>query len=121
MTYNEVLDLQISNVIAHTSDMLGLVKACLGILGNSTLKDDEIIMLINGAVADMIRQNIDVAGNITDGLIQSTIVMYVKANYEMLDEVDRKRAYELYKQQCTNLSLSQDYLIKEVIDVLPND
>ena len=121
MAYKEVLDLQISNIISHSSEMLGLVKTCLGILGNSTLKDDEIVMWIDGAVADMVRQNIDVAGNISDGLIQSTIVMYVKSNYEMLDEVDRKRAYELYKQNCTNLSLSQKYLLEEVIDVLPND
>lgn len=113
MTYEEVKSLQISNIVANTNELINLVKTSLSIVQSSTVKDTEISMLIGAATSDMIRQNIDVTNHISDELIQATIVMFVKANFEMLDEKTRKRALELYTSNCTNLSLSQDYLISE--------
>lgn len=113
MTYEEIENLQISNIIANTSELIDLVKTSLGIIQSSTIKDTEISMLIGAAVADLIRQDIDVTNHIGDELIQATIVMFVKSNFEYLDEATRKRALEMYKMNCTNLSLSQHYKISE--------
>lgn len=113
MTYEEIENLQISNIVANTSELIDLVKTSLGIVLTSTVKDTEISMLIGAAVADMIRQDIDVTNHISDELIQATIVMFVKSNFEYLDENVRKRAFEMYHLNCTNLSLSQHYKISE--------
>lgn len=113
MTQEEIENLQISNIVANTSELLSLVKTSLGIVQASTIKDTEISMLIGAATADMIRQDIDVANNMSDELIQATITMYVKANFDYLDENVRKRAFEMYHLNCNNLSLSQDYKISE--------
>lgn len=113
MTYEEVEALQISNIVANTSDLIELVKTSLGIIQTNTIKDTEISMLIGAGVADMIRQGIDVAHNMANELIQATIVMFVKSNFEYLDEATRKRALEMYRLNCTNLSLSQSYKSEE--------
>lgn len=114
MTWEEVKNLQISNIIASgTSEMNTLVKQCLSIVETSTLKDNEIEMLINAGASDLERQGIDVLNNISDGLVQGAIVMYVKANFGMVDINEKKLAQERYIQTITNLSLSQKYLISE--------
>ena len=88
-----------------------LVKQCLSIVPTSTYKDIEIEMLINAGVSDLIRQGIDVENNINDGLVQGAIVMYVKANFGMVDINEKKLAQDRYIQAITNLSLSQQYLL----------
>lgn len=102
---------EIENV--ETDTLLNLVKQSLGIIETSTIKDNEISMLIGAAEADMIRQDIDVTNKLENDLIQATIVMFVKANFEYLDEATRKRALEMYHLSCTNLSLSQEYQVSE--------
>ena len=115
MTFEEIRDLQITDIISNTSEFKGLMKQCLSIAQNSTLKDEEIVMWINAGISDMVRQGIDVATNISDGLVQGAIVMYVKANFGFIEESEKKIAQERYTQTLTNLSLSQKYLlIKEV-------
>lgn len=113
MTFQEIRDLQISNIIGNISDYQTLVKECLSIIPNSTIKDNEIAMWIQGAVEDMIRQDIDVAGNLSNGLIQGAIVMYVKGHFGFVEEYDKRLALECYKQICTNLSLSQNFLLED--------
>lgn len=113
MTYEEVKELKISNIISHSHELLGLVKQSLSIVDSSTAKDDEISMLIGAGVQDMIRIDIDVSNNLNDELIQATIVMFVKANFEMLDEATRKRALLMYQTNCKSLSLSNKYRISE--------
>ncbi len=90
-----------------------LAKECLSIVSTSTLKDNEIEMDIMAGVNDLKRQGIDVEKNINDELIQSAIIMYVKANFGMLDLNDKKYALDTYKMHCHSLSLSQDYLLEE--------
>lgn len=113
MTYNDLKDLQVSNIVANTSELINLVKTSLGIIQSSTIKDTEISMLIGASVSDMIRQDIDVTRHISDELIQATIVMYVKANFDYFDDKTRQRALDMYVMNCTNLSLSQNYKISE--------
>ena len=110
MTFEEVKNLQISNIISHTSEMSSLVKQCLSIVPTSTAKDDEIVMWIGAGISDMVRQGIDVAGNISDGLIQGAIVMYVKGNFGFVE------AQKTYNQICCNLSLSSKYKLEVDID-----
>lgn len=112
MTWEEVKNLQISNIIASsTSEMNAITKQCLSILPNDSYKDGEIELLINAGVSDLVRQGIDVENNIGDGLVQGAIVMYVKANFGMVDINEKKLAQERYIQAITNLSLSQQYLL----------
>lgn len=112
MTYKEIVDLQISNVISNTSEFKNLVKQCLSIVGSATLKDNEIVMWINGAISDLVRQDIDVANNISDGLIQGAIVMFVKSNFGMVDIKEKELAQSTYEKLCNNLSLSLKYRLE---------
>ena len=116
MTFEEVKNLQISNIISHTSEMSSLVKQCLSIVPTSTAKDDEIVMWINAGISDLVRQGIDVAKNITDGLIQGAIVMYVKGNFGFVEVKEKELAQRTYTQICCNLSLSSKYKLEVDID-----
>ena len=114
MTFEEIKDLQISNIISNSSELKALIKTCLSIVSTSTAKDDEIVMWINSAVEDLLRQQINVADNISNGLIQGAIAMYVKGHFGLVDLNEKKLALECYKQTCTNLSLSQKFLLEEI-------
>lgn len=87
-----------------------LTKQCLSIVATATAKDSEIEMWINAGIKDMKRQGINVESNIDDGLIQGTIVMYVKANFGFVDLKEKELAKRTYRDLCTNLSLSNAYL-----------
>ena len=113
MNYKEREDMQISNIISNTSEFKKLAKQCLSITQNATAKDDEIVMWINGAISDMIRQAINVQKNINDGLVQGAIMMYVKGNFGMVDIKEKQLAKETYTNICCNLSLSEQYKLKE--------
>lgn len=116
MTFEEVKNLQISNIISRKSEMKPLVKQCLSIIDTASSKDDEIVMWIDAGVSDMVRQGIDVAKNLTDGLIQGAIVMYVKGNFGFVDEKEKVLAQKTYNQICNNLSLSSKYKLEVDID-----
>lgn len=112
MTYQEIADLQISNIISNTSEFKRLIKQCLSIAGTSTVKDDEIVMWINGAISDLVRLDIDVQSNVADGLIQGAIVMFVKANFGMVDIKEKELAQSTYVNLVNNLSLSDKYKLR---------
>lgn len=115
MTYQEIKDLKMSDVVT-TTDLKKLAKECLSIVDTSTLKDNEILLFINAAVLDLKRQGIDSETKIEDKLIQSAIIMFVKSNFGMVDIKEKQRSQETYIQICNNLSLSSDYKIKEEVD-----
>lgn len=116
MAFQEVKDLQISNIVSNVSEFKSLVKQCLSIVSTATTKDDEIVMWINAGISDMVRQGINVASNITDGLIQGAIVMFVKSNFGFVEAKEKELAQRTYNQICCNLSLSQKYLLEVDID-----
>lgn len=116
MTFQEVKDLQISNIVSNVSEFKSLVKQCLSIVSTATAKDDEIVMWINAGISDMVRQGINVASNITDGLIQGAIVMFVKGNFGFVEAKEKELAQRTYNQICCNLSLSQKYKLEVDID-----
>lgn len=92
-------------------ELLKLVKQCLSIVETSTLKDKEIEMLINAGIADLNRQGIVASVGTTDSLIQSAIVMFVKANFGNVDIKEKELAQRTYSLLCANLSLSEDYKV----------
>ena len=108
MTYDEVKNLKIMD-IAIGATLLDLAKQNLSIVSSSTLKDNEIKMYVNAAVSDLERQGIDVENNINDGLVQGAIMMYLKANFGMVDIKEKELAQVRYIQTCHNLSLSEQY------------
>lgn len=113
MTFDEVRKLNISNVIASSSEYNSLVKECLSIVSTSTMKDNEINMWIAAAVEDMTRQGINVLENTSNGLIQGGIVMYVKSHFGHEEKEEKEQAESSYKQIITDLSLSQKFLLEE--------
>ena len=90
-------------------ELLKLVKQCLSIVETSTLKDEEIKMWINAGIADLKRQGITASEDTKDSLIQSAIVMYVKANFGNVDIKEKELAQRTYSFLCANLSLSEKY------------
>lgn len=116
MTIEEVRDLQISNVISNVNEFKTLVKQCLSIIDAVTIKDEEIVMWINAGISDLVRQGIDVASHLDDGLIQGAIVMFVKGNFGFVEEKEKKLAQETYIKICHNLSLSSNYKLEVDID-----
>ena len=89
--------------------LLKLAKQCLSIVETATLKDEEIKMLIQAAIADLTRQGIKASEKTEDSLIKSAIVMFVKANFGNVDVKDKELAQRTYSLLCANLGLSQDY------------
>ena len=92
-------------------ELLKLVKQCLSIVETSTLKDEEIKMWINAGIADLKRQGITASEDTKDSLIQSAIVMYVKANFGNVDIKEKELAQRTYSLLCANLGLSEDYKV----------
>lgn len=113
MTFEEIRDIQISNLIGSSTELLSAVKNCLAIVATSTAKDIELSILISGAVEDLNRNQINVTDNLSNGLIQSAIVMYVKGHFSLVDERQKELALKSYHQIVTNLSLSQSFLLEE--------
>ena len=113
MTYEELRTLQSSNVIASTSEFKDLAKECLSIVSTSTLKDHEISMLIAAAIANMENNDIDVLHNLSDGLIQNTIMMYVKGHFGYGEDKEKARVLEDYQRTLGELSLSSKYRVEE--------
>lgn len=90
-------------------ELLKLVKQCLSIVETATLKDKEIEMLIQAGIADLNRQGIIASEKTEDSLIQSAIVMFVKANFGNVDIKEKELAQRTYSLLCANLGLSEDY------------
>lgn len=91
-------------------ELLKLAKQCLSIVETSTLKDDEIKMLISSAIADLNRQGIKTINLTNKPLINSAIMMFVKANFGNVDIKEKELAQRTYGLLCANLGLSEEYM-----------
>lgn len=94
--------------------LIKIAKQCLSIIETSTIKDEEIKMLIKAGIADLKRQGINASEKTEDSLLQSAIVMFVKSNFGNTDIKEKELAQKTYSLLCNNLSLSSEYKIKEV-------
>lgn len=93
--------------------LLKLVKQCLSIVETATLKDEEIKMWIQAGIADLTRQGIVASETTEDSLVQSAIVMFVKANFGNVDIKEKELAQRTYNLICANLGLSTDYKVAD--------
>lgn len=91
-------------------ELLDLGKQCLSIASSATLKDDEIEMWVEAAIKDLERQAIKI--DLENPLVKGAIIMYLKANFGMVDIKEKELAQKTYNSLCANLSLSSDF--KEV-------
>ena len=89
--------------------LLTLAKQCLSIVSTATAKDLEIEMLIDAAILDLKRQGIKSCYNEHNSLVESAIIMFVKANFGNTDIKKKELAQRTYSLLCNNLSLSSDY------------
>lgn len=92
-------------------ELLKITKQCLSIIEESTLKDKEIEMLIQAGIEDLKRQGINVDEDTKDNLLKSAIVMFVKANFGMVDIKEKELAQNTYSLLCNNLGLSSEYKV----------
>ena len=97
-------------------ELLKLAKECLSIVDSSTLKDKEITMLIQSAISDLERLEIDVKGHIEDNLLKNTIMIYVKAHFGDGDINKRTEYLKRYKANLRELQFSEEYRVKEEVD-----
>ena len=92
-------------------ELIKITKQSLSIVTTATLKDDEIKMWIKAGIADLVRLGINASENTGETLIQSAIVMFVKANFGNVDIKEKELAQRTYSLLCNNLSLSEDYKV----------
>ena len=92
-------------------ELMKLTKQSLSIIETATLKDEEIKMWIQAGVADLNRQGILASLDTNDTLVQSAIVMFVKANFGNVDIKEKELAQRTYSLLCANLGLSEDYKV----------
>lgn len=95
------------------TNLLDKAKEVLSILPTSTSKDNEIQMLINSAIKDMNRLNINVADNINDDLIVSAIMMYVKAYFGNTNVREKELCQKSYSLFLSNIANTQEYLSED--------
>lgn len=88
-------------------ELMSKAKQCLSIVETSTIKNNEIKMLIQAGIADLKRQGIKV--DTKNDLIKSAIMMFVKANFGNVDIKEKELAQSRYSLLCNNLGLSSDY------------
>ena len=94
-------------------NLLSLAKEVLSIIPTATAKDTEINMLINSAKKDMERLNIDVENHISDDLIISAIMMFVKAHFGNTNTKEKELCQKSYSLFLSNIASTQEYM-KEV-------
>ena len=90
-------------------ELINLVKQSLSIVSSVTLKDEEILMWIKAGKQDLLRQNIN--ANLDNDLINSAIVMFVKANFGNVDIKEKELSQRTYNLFCQNLSLSEAFRV----------
>lgn len=108
MTYENI------SKLIEEAGLIKLAKECLSIVDTSTFKDKEIHMLIESAIMDLERVNIDVQNNVDNNLIKNTVMIYVKAHFGDTDINKRTEYLKRYKMNLRELQFSEEYQKKEV-------
>ena len=93
------------------NELLKTTKQSLSIVETTTIKDKEIEMLIKAGIADLKRLGINASEGKNESLIESAIIMFVKANFGNTDI--KEKAQKTYSLLCNNLSLSSKYKMKK--------
>lgn len=86
--------------------VVALAKKCLGIVATATLKDDEIKLLVNTAIADMTRLGIVI--DLANPMQQSAIVQYVKGMFGMTDINTKELCIKSYNLLVSSIQCMTD-------------
>jgi hypothetical protein len=95
-------------------DLKKLAKECLSIISTATVKDNEITMWINAAISDLKRLGIDADTFLSDELVRSAVILYVKGHFGNVDIREKQLCLDSYNLQKQELALSAKYRIREV-------
>lgn len=93
-------------------ELMDLAKQSLSIVSSSSLKDEEIEMLISAGKEDLKRQGIN--AELVNPLVTSAIIMYVKANFGNVDIHEKELSQKTYNLLCHNLGLSNDFKVVDI-------
>ena len=95
--------------------LLKQAKQFLSIVETSTLKDEEIKLLIRSAILELERSGIDTKYNYSieteqfDSLITTAIMFYVKSTFGNVDIKEKEYALRTFNTSEQSLSLSDGY------------
>lgn len=96
-------------------NLLKQAKQFLSIVETSTLKDEEIKLLISSAILELERSGIDTEYNYSkddekyDNLITTAIMFYVKSTFGNVDIKEKEYALRTFNTLEQSLSLSEGY------------
>lgn len=96
-------------------NLLKQAKQFLSIVETSTLKDEEIKLLIRSAILELERSGIDTKYNYStdenkyDDLITTAIMFYVKSTFGNVDIKEKEYALRTFNTLEQSLSLSDGY------------
>lgn len=96
-------------------NLLKQAKQFLSIVETSTLKDEEIKLLIRSAILELERSGIDIKYNYStdeeqfDSLITTAIMFYVKSTFGNVDIKEKEYALRTFNTLEQSLSLSDGY------------
>ena len=97
------------------NNLLKQAKQFLSIVETSTLKDEEIKLLIRSAILELERSGIDIKYNYStdeeqfDSLITTAIMFYVKSTFGNVDIKEKEYALRTFNTLEQSLSLSDGY------------
>ena len=100
------------------NNLLKQAKQFLSIVETSTLKDEEIKLLIRSAILELERSGIDTKYNYStdeeqfDSLITTAIMFYVKSTFGNVDIKEKEYALRTFNTLEQSLSLSDGYIKK---------
>lgn len=89
---------------AKLSELLKLVKQSLSIVETATAKDEELSNLIYSAVQDIYSLGVEVEKIKNNPLLNTTIVLYVKAHFGNVNIKEKELALKMYKENVGTLA-----------------
>lgn len=93
--------------------LLKETKQSLSIIETSTMKDEEILMLIKAGIEDFKRLGItEKEIELNNALIHSAIIMFVKARFGNVDIKEKMQSDKVYEKMVSSITLSKNSMIK---------
>ena len=93
--------------------LLKETKQSLSIIETSTMKDEEILMLIKAGIEDFKRLGItEEEIELNNALIHSAIIMFVKARFGNVDIKEKMQSDKVYEKMVSSITLSKNTIIK---------
>lgn len=85
--------------------LLKLTKQSLSISEHAIQRDEELILYIDAAIKDLERLGTKI--NLDNPLLQTAIILFVKSKFGFVDEKEKQKATEAYKNIRAEISISE--------------